>query len=161
MNYFFALVSCRSPGGNSEIELMLGRRASLSFLPSQAVLEIYLQSLISAPFKNKDDIRIFFSTDLIRGERGPVTHPGYKEGYLTKRGKAFGGWKTRYFVLQSPVLEYYESVRIYSSVYAFLPSLLTRFSYCLLEGRYTPWLHRHCRSANWTAAKGSRLQRLR
>jgi PH domain len=35
---------------------------------------------------------------------------GYKEGYLTKRGKNFGGWKSRYFVLQGPVLEYYESV---------------------------------------------------
>lgn len=35
---------------------------------------------------------------------------GYKEGYLTKRGKNFGGWKTRFFVLQGPVLEYYESV---------------------------------------------------
>ena len=37
---------------------------------------------------------------------------GHKEGYLTKRGKNFGGWKTRYFVLQGPVLEYYESVSI-------------------------------------------------
>ncbi|KAF7721500.1 hypothetical protein EC973_004549 [Apophysomyces ossiformis] len=35
--------------------------------------------------------------------------PGRKEGYLTKRGKNFGGWKTRYFVLNGPVLEYYES----------------------------------------------------
>ncbi|KAG8819285.1 hypothetical protein FRC19_009977, partial [Serendipita sp. 401] len=29
-------------------------------------------------------------------------------GYLTKRGKNFGGWKTRYFVLQNAVLEYFE-----------------------------------------------------
>lgn len=35
---------------------------------------------------------------------------GQKEGYLTKRGKNFGGWKTRYFVLNENVLEYYESV---------------------------------------------------
>ena len=35
---------------------------------------------------------------------------GYKEGFLTKRGKNFGGWKTRFFVLQGPSLEYYESV---------------------------------------------------
>lgn len=32
-----------------------------------------------------------------------------KEGYLTKRGKNFGGWKTRFFVLDEPVLRYYES----------------------------------------------------
>lgn len=37
---------------------------------------------------------------------------GHKEGYLTKRGKNFGGWKTRYFVVQGPVLEYYESVSV-------------------------------------------------
>lgn len=39
-----------------------------------------------------------------------MSQAGYKEGYLTKRGKNFGGWKTRYFVLQGPSLEYYESV---------------------------------------------------
>ena len=32
-----------------------------------------------------------------------------KEGYLTKRGKNFGGWKARYFVLDDPMLRYYES----------------------------------------------------
>ena len=41
-----------------------------------------------------------------------MSQPGYKEGYLTKRGKNFGGWKTRYFVLQGPSLEYYESVSV-------------------------------------------------
>ncbi|TQS39026.1 hypothetical protein Golomagni_00458 [Golovinomyces magnicellulatus] len=32
-----------------------------------------------------------------------------KCGYLTKRGKNFGGWKARYFILDGPVLKYYES----------------------------------------------------
>ena len=32
-----------------------------------------------------------------------------KQGYLTKRGKNFGGWKARFFVLNGPVLRYYES----------------------------------------------------
>ena len=32
-----------------------------------------------------------------------------KEGYLTKRGKNFGGWKARFFVLDGPVFRYYES----------------------------------------------------
>lgn len=32
-----------------------------------------------------------------------------KEGYLTKRGKNFGGWKVRYFVLSGPELKYFES----------------------------------------------------
>lgn len=62
------------------------------------------------PIKDKNEIIVFFSSDVMR-ERTPITQSGYKEGYLTKRGKNFGGWKTRYFVLQGPVLEYYESVR--------------------------------------------------
>ena len=65
--------------------------------------------VINLPIKDKNEIIVFFSTDVVR-ERSPVTKSGYKEGYLTKRGKNFGGWKTRYFVLQGPVLEYYESV---------------------------------------------------
>ncbi|MCJ1463005.1 hypothetical protein MMC07_001609 [Pseudocyphellaria aurata] len=32
-----------------------------------------------------------------------------KEGYLTKKGKNFGGWKARFFVLDEPILRYYES----------------------------------------------------
>lgn len=32
-----------------------------------------------------------------------------KEGYLTKRGKNFGGWKARYFILDGPALKYYEA----------------------------------------------------
>lgn len=32
-----------------------------------------------------------------------------KNGYLTKKGKNFGGWKSRFFVLDSPELRYYES----------------------------------------------------
>ncbi len=32
-----------------------------------------------------------------------------KEGYLTKRGKNFGGWKARFFILDEPVLRYYET----------------------------------------------------
>jgi len=33
-----------------------------------------------------------------------------KEGYLTKRGKNFGGWKERYFVLDGPVLRYFDGL---------------------------------------------------
>lgn len=32
-----------------------------------------------------------------------------KEGYLTKKGKNFGGWKARFFVLEEPILRYYET----------------------------------------------------
>ncbi|KAL5492391.1 BEM3 [Sanghuangporus weigelae] len=72
------------------------------------MLQAYLQSVMRLPIRDKNEIIVFFSSDVVR-ERSPVTKSGYKEGYLTKRGKNFGGWKTRYFVLQGPVLEYYES----------------------------------------------------
>jgi len=39
---------------------------------------------------------------------GPGGRP-YRSGYLTKRGKNFGGWKARYFVLDGPQLKYYET----------------------------------------------------
>ncbi|KAJ7301034.1 hypothetical protein DFH08DRAFT_946192 [Mycena albidolilacea] len=57
-----------------------------------AILETYLQALVNLPVKNNNE---------------PVMQAGHKEGYLTKRGKNFGGWKTHFFVLQGPVLEYY------------------------------------------------------
>lgn len=41
----------------------------------------------------------------LRGSDGKLK----KQGYLTKRGKNFGGWKARYFVLDKPILEYYDS----------------------------------------------------
>ena len=71
---------------------------------------MYLQSLVNLPIRNKNEVIAFFTSDIVREAKRPVMQAGYKEGYLTKRGKNFGGWKTRFFVLQGPVLEYYESV---------------------------------------------------
>lgn len=73
----------------------------------KTILETYMQSLVAIPLKDKMEICMFLSTDLVKG--AAVMNPDHKEGYLTKRGKNFGGWKKRYFVLQSPVLEYYEN----------------------------------------------------
>ena len=70
-----------------------------------------MQALIKLPVKNNDEIIAFLTSDVIKETNKPVAREGYKEGYLTKRGKNFGGWKTRFFVLQGPQLEYYESVR--------------------------------------------------
>jgi RalA-binding protein 1 len=39
---------------------------------------------------------------------GPGGRP-IKNGYLTKRGKNFGGWKARFFVLDGPIFKYYEA----------------------------------------------------
>ncbi|QIX00084.1 hypothetical protein AMS68_005601 [Peltaster fructicola] len=69
----------------------------------------------------------FLSTDALAAEANEnqpsvnePQHPGTtttpppkgrtrREGYLTKRGKNFGGWKARYFVLDGPALKYFEA----------------------------------------------------
>jgi len=77
-------------------------------------LEKYLVALVqtSAKLRSSDDLCAFLSSDIMRDSKAPVMQTGHKEGYLTKRGKNFGGWKTRYFVLQNATLEYYESVSV-------------------------------------------------
>lgn len=52
------------------------------------------------------------STADIPEESAQKTGPGgrpFRTGYLTKRGKNFGGWKARFFVLDGPQLKYYET----------------------------------------------------
>ncbi|WWC68148.1 uncharacterized protein I206_102071 [Kwoniella pini CBS 10737] len=84
-------------------------RAWKDFAPSKidqrkSALETYLQSLLVAPISDKSDFCNFLSSDHVRAK----AETARKEGYLTKKGKNFGGWKTRYFVLDGPVMEYYE-----------------------------------------------------
>ncbi|KAF7309594.1 hypothetical protein MIND_00330400 [Mycena indigotica] len=74
----------------------------------KAILETYLQALVNLPIKSNDEVIAFFTSDIIRDYKQPIMQAGHKEGYLTKRGKNFGGWKTRFFVLQGPILEYYD-----------------------------------------------------
>lgn len=94
--------------------------------------------MIALPVKNKDEVIAFFTSDIVREAQKPVSQAGYKEGYLTKRGKNFGGWKSRYFVLQDPSLEYYESVSVSFSLPICVPCCthvqIVRFS------RYVPAL---------------------
>ncbi|KAG0100171.1 hypothetical protein BGZ93_003637 [Podila epicladia] len=72
-------------------------------------LEQYLQQVTSLRIKDTRDLCEFLSTNVVERERRREGHDaGWKEGYLTKRGKNFGGWKTRYFVLRGPILEYFD-----------------------------------------------------
>ncbi|KAG9086221.1 hypothetical protein FRC06_003217, partial [Ceratobasidium sp. 370] len=76
----------------------------------KAMLQEYLQAVLGALWsENAAEVALFFTSDVISPDLAPTSRPRHKEGYLTERGEKFGGWKTRYFVLQSPVLEYYES----------------------------------------------------
>ncbi|KAK6614259.1 RhoGAP domain-containing protein [Botrytis cinerea] len=78
-------------------------------LDTNSALEIcrYLSSNTMEP--HADDLTPSSDT----GSESPVkTGPGgrpLKNGYLTKKGKNFGGWKARFFVLDGPVFKYYES----------------------------------------------------
>lgn len=94
----------------------------------RAALNAYFDSLLDTPMDEKAALVIcqFLTNDaieprddetsLLKGyaqgkpdmPRGPDGKPR-KEGYLTKRGKNFGGWKARYFVLHGPDLKYFES----------------------------------------------------
>ena len=93
----------------------------------RAALDTYFNDLLDSPMNEKAALTIchFLSTDVIEpseGENpldaalsgrctltiGPDGRPR-KEGYLTKRGKNFGGWKARFFVLHGPDLRYFEA----------------------------------------------------
>ncbi|KAL4940796.1 hypothetical protein BDV06DRAFT_14017 [Aspergillus oleicola] len=100
-----AKVDARRAALNSYFETLLD-----SHMDERAALVI-CQFLTSDAIEPRDD-----ETSLLKGShqsgseltRGPDGKPK-KEGYLTKRGKNFGGWKARYFVLHGPELRYFEA----------------------------------------------------
>jgi hypothetical protein len=104
-----------------------------------------LQALVNLPIKNNDEVIAFFTSDIVREYKQPVMQAGHKEGYLTKRGKNFGGWKTRFFVLQGPVLEYYDCVRVSSFLINIVP---TSFP----ARRRASGLNNRDRGTNWPPA---------
>jgi hypothetical protein len=65
--------------------------------------------LANLPIHLKRTLIHFLTTD-VPHQTNPE-RPGKKTGYLMKRGKNFGGWKSRYFQIEGPVLEYYDQVR--------------------------------------------------
>ncbi|KAL8773144.1 MAG: hypothetical protein Q9209_001820 [Squamulea sp. 1 TL-2023] len=94
----------------------------------RVALERYFETVLDTPMDEKAAIVLcrYFSTHAIEPTSDnnmndtSSTNPGspvkkgldgrfVKEGYLTKRGKNFGGWKARFFVLDEPILRYYES----------------------------------------------------
>ncbi|KAG0173293.1 hypothetical protein DFQ29_008023 [Apophysomyces sp. BC1021] len=72
-------------------------------------IEKYLQQAIRVPLNDMADLCEFLSTNVLDQTAVFADPPGHKQGYLTKRGKNFGGWKIRYFVLNGPELKYYDN----------------------------------------------------
>ncbi|KAK4685483.1 RalA-binding protein 1, partial [Tremellales sp. Uapishka_1] len=126
-----ANIKAKSKKGRKEWKQMVAPlpdgRAWKDFAPSKIdqrkqTLELYLQSLLTAPLSDKSDLCDFLSTDPVKEN----FRQGRKEGYLTKKGKNFGGWKTRFFVLDGPIMEYYESVGAPARVHALADGQLQR-----------------------------------
>ena len=83
------------------LDTLLDEKAAL-------VLCRYLSTQVSEPSSDEANGTISTShsgSPVMQGSDGRLV----KEGYLTKRGKNFGGWKARFFVLDGPVLRYYET----------------------------------------------------
>lgn len=90
----------------------------------RVALNQYFDTMLEMPLSEQAALTVcdYFSTDVIGAQTGdrltpePTLAPavavprtkGNKEGYLTKRGKNFGGWKARYFVLEGSEFRYYE-----------------------------------------------------
>ncbi|GAM89242.1 hypothetical protein ANO11243_072790 [Dothideomycetidae sp. 11243] len=94
----------------------------------RSALSAYFGYMLEASLNEKATgiVSSFFSSDAIGAESvdyfqashagsaamGTPGHPApkpRKDGYLTKKGKNFGGWKARYFVLDGPVFKYFEA----------------------------------------------------
>ncbi|TLS25665.1 hypothetical protein PpBr36_07613, partial [Pyricularia pennisetigena] len=90
-------------------------------------LDLYLDELLNTPLDTETAIELckYLSTNTLPAnadetgiaiprpdsqpqKAGPGGRP-FRTGYLTKRGKNFGGWKARFFVLEGPQLRYYET----------------------------------------------------
>ncbi|KAH7348258.1 hypothetical protein BKA66DRAFT_504814 [Pyrenochaeta sp. MPI-SDFR-AT-0127] len=91
----------------------------------RVALNQYFDVMLETPMNEKTALIVceYLSTDVIGAQAGDRLAPEAsvgptvsapktrqrKEGYLTKRGKNFGGWKARFFVLDGPEFRYYES----------------------------------------------------
>lgn len=94
----------------------------------RVVLNHYLDELLNTPLDMSTALELckYLSTNILppnADETGSAVDSGVevstqktgaggrplKSGYLTKRGKNFGGWKARFFVLDGPLLKYYET----------------------------------------------------
>ena len=89
-------------------------------------IDSYFEELLDTHVDEQSALLIckFLSTDVLEPPTEPKQRPGQavqtpsqpdasgklkKTGYLTKKGKNFGGWKSRYFVLDTPELRYFEA----------------------------------------------------
>lgn len=90
----------------------------------RAAIDAYFDRMLDSVTDDRTAMVIcsFLSTDTIGSDANDyfggsvdlrhdttLSQKSFREGYLTKRGKNFGGWKARYFVLDGPVFKYYDT----------------------------------------------------
>lgn len=103
---------------------LFGGHAPAKIDARRVALNQYFDYVLEAPTDERTARIVceYLSTDVIGAQAGDrlapesisgptvsTTKSQRKEGYLTKRGKNFGGWKARFFVLDGPEFRYYES----------------------------------------------------
>ena len=120
------LKQCSNFGAKLPDRSLFNGQAPAKIDARKMALEKYFETILDTPMDDKAALVLchYLSTQVIDpgssdvngvyaaagspvtlGSEGKYT----KEGYLTKRGKNFGGWKARFFILDDPVLRYYES----------------------------------------------------
>ncbi|CAO1636896.1 unnamed protein product [Jaminaea pallidilutea] len=71
----------------------------------KAMLEAYLRNLLSIQLTDKDDLCAFLCTDVV-----PLTPASAsRSGFLTKKGQNLGRWISRFYVLEGPRLDYFDT----------------------------------------------------
>jgi len=94
----------------------------------RVALNAYLDELLDTPLDTASAVELcrYLSTNTLRPNSSDESGPGESpmeiprqktgtggrplmSGYLTKRGKNFGGWKARFFIVDGPLLKYYET----------------------------------------------------
>ncbi|ORZ02870.1 hypothetical protein BCR43DRAFT_520118 [Syncephalastrum racemosum] len=94
-------------GKMPETSLFSGQGSFENIDQRNAAMGNYLRQAFSLQLADMTDLCEFLSSNVI--DKATYKVSKYKQGYLTKRGKNFGGWKSRFFMLDGPVLKYYES----------------------------------------------------
>ena len=117
----FTAISAKVPDRN-----LFSGHAPSKIDSRREALERYFETVLDTPMDERAALALchYLSTQIVEpvNEDGQENHSTSgspvtinpdgrltKEGYLTKKGKNFGGWKARFFVLDDPVLRYYES----------------------------------------------------
>jgi RalA-binding protein 1 len=103
---------------------IFGGHAPAKIDARRVALNQYFDTILETPMSEKAAMIVcgYISADVMGAQAGDRLNPQptlapvevapktrqQKEGYLTKRGKNFGGWKARFFVLDGPEFRYYE-----------------------------------------------------